>query len=77
MPRTCGKGFELSQPAMSQHLAVLRTAGLIAEQKHGRNVLYRINPDGVARIHRWLSRYNAFWPGRVDDLKQLLKEMDQ
>lgn len=71
------QGFALSQPAMSQHLAVLRTAGLIAEQKHGRNVLYRINPDGVACIHRWLSRYNAFWPGRVDDLKQLLKEMDQ
>ena len=42
------QGFDLSQPAMSQHLAVLRSAGLIAEQKHGRNVLYRINPDGVA-----------------------------
>lgn len=71
------QGFALSQPAMSQHLAVLRGAGLIAEQKLGRNVMYRINPDGVAGIHQWLSRYHAFWPQRVDELKRLLKEMDQ
>lgn len=71
------QGFELSQPAMSQHLAVLRTAGLVAEQRQGRNVNYRINPEGVAHIHQWLSRYNAFWPNRVEELKRLLKEMDQ
>lgn len=71
------QGFAMSQPAISQHLAVLRSAGLIAEQKLGRNVMYRINPDGIARMHQWLSRYHAFWPKRVDELRQLLKEMDQ
>lgn len=71
------QGFAMSQPAISQHLAVLRSAGLIAEQKLGRNVMYRINPDGVARMHQWLSRYHSFWPKRVDELKRLLKEMDQ
>ncbi len=71
------QGFQLSQPAMSQHLGVLRSAGLIAEQKLGRNVLYRINPGGIAQMHKWLSRYNTFWPERVEELKRLLKEMDQ
>jgi DNA-binding transcriptional ArsR family regulator len=70
-------GLAITQPAMSQHLAVLRSAGLVAEQRSGRNVNYRVNPEGLARIYRWLRRYQIFWPERVDALKQLLKEMDQ
>ena len=71
------EGFEISQPAISQHLAVLRSAGLVAEQRDGRHVNYRVNPDGLAQMVQWLSRYRAFWPERVEALKQLLKEMDQ
>jgi DNA-binding transcriptional ArsR family regulator len=70
-------GFGISQPAMSQHLAVLRSAGLVAEQRSGRNVNYRVNPAGLAQMVRWLRRYEVFWPQRVEALKRLLKEMDQ
>jgi len=70
-------GLAITQPAMSQHLAVLRSAGLVAEQRSGRNVNYRVNPEGLAWIDRWLRRYQMFWPERVEALKQLLKEMDQ
>ena len=70
-------GLAITQPAMSQHLAVLRSAGLVAEQRSGRNVNYRVNPQGLAWIDRWLRRYQTFWPERVEALKQLLKEMDQ
>jgi DNA-binding transcriptional ArsR family regulator len=71
------EGLAISQPAISQHLAVLRAAGLIAEQRSGRNVNYRVNPKGLAQMVRWLQRYRLFWPERVEALKQLLKDMDQ
>ena len=71
------EGLAISQPAMSQHLAVLRSAGLVAEQRSGRNVNYRVNPTGLAQMVRWLQRYRMFWPERVEALKQLLKDMDQ
>lgn len=71
------EGFAISQPAMSQHLAVLRAAGLIHERREGRFAHYRVAPEGMAPLHEWLGKYCAFWPSRVDNLKDLLKEMDQ
>lgn len=71
------QGFAISQPAMSQHLAVLRGAGLISERREGRYAHYRVEPDGMAPLHQWLARYRAFWPDRIGALQDLLKEMDQ
>jgi DNA-binding transcriptional ArsR family regulator len=71
------EGFAISQPAMSQHLAVLRGAGLISERREGRYAHYRVEPYGMAPLHAWLGRYRAFWPTQVDALRDLLKEMDQ
>jgi DNA-binding transcriptional ArsR family regulator len=71
------EGMEISQPAMSQHLAVLRNARLVREQRRGRFVNYVVDPDGLALIARWLVKYRAYWPRRVDALKTLLKDMDQ
>ncbi|NPU14498.1 winged helix-turn-helix transcriptional regulator [Bradyrhizobium sp. 83002] len=71
------EGMTISQPAMSQHLAVLRNAGLVREQRQGRFVNYEVDPDGLALIAHWLTKYRAYWPSRVDALKTLLKDMDQ
>lgn len=71
------EGMQISQPAMSQHLAVLRGAGLVCEERQGRFVNYQVDPEGLARIAGWLARYRAYWPARIDALKALLKEMDQ
>lgn len=70
-------GLDISQPAMSQHLAVLRNAGLVREEREGRFMNYEVDPDGLALIARWLSKYRAYWPARIDALKALLKDMDQ
>jgi DNA-binding transcriptional ArsR family regulator len=71
------EGMAISQPAMSQHLAVLRSAGLVREERQGRFVHYQVDPQGVGHIGRWLGKYRAYWPERIDDLKTLLKDMDQ
>lgn len=71
------EGMTISQPAMSQHLAVLRNAGLVREQRQGRFVNYEVDPDGLVLIARWLAKYRAYWPSRVDALKALLRDMDQ
>ncbi|MTV17610.1 MULTISPECIES: metalloregulator ArsR/SmtB family transcription factor [Bradyrhizobium] len=70
-------GLEISQPAISQHLAVLRAAGLVREQRQGRFVNYEVDPDGIASIGIWLARYRAYWPKRIEALSDLLKDMDQ
>ena len=70
-------GLGISQPAMSQHLAVLREAGLVREERRGRFIDYEVDPEGLAMIAGWLARYRAFWPARVDALSRLLKEMDR
>lgn len=70
-------GFDVSQPAVSQHLATLRKAGLVSERREGRNVFYRITPEGLAPLANWMQRYRDFWPERVERLKTVLKEMDQ
>lgn len=70
-------GMDISQPAMSQHLAVLRKAGLVREERQGRFVNYEVDPEGLVIMAEWLAKYRAYWPARIDALKTLLKEMDQ
>lgn len=72
-----GNGIAISQPAVSQHLAVLRDAGLLMERRQGRFSYYRADPKGLAPLLDWVERYREFWPQRVEDPKSVLKEMDQ
>jgi DNA-binding transcriptional ArsR family regulator len=71
------EGMKISQPAMSQHLSVLRSARLVREERQGRFVNYEVDPEGLALIAQWLAKYRAYWPARIEALKVLLKDMDQ
>ena len=66
--------FDVSQPAISQHLAVLRQAGLVSDRHDGRYVYYRATPEGLGPLIDWMDRYEAFWRGRLAALKALLDE---
>ncbi|TXL82414.1 helix-turn-helix transcriptional regulator [Vineibacter terrae] len=70
-------GFDVSQPAISQHLAALRGAGLVAERREGRFAYYRVDPKGLTPLACWIDRYRAFWPARIEKLKDVLKGMDR
>src|SRR5271154_6346729 len=71
------QGLPISQPAVSQHLAALKAAGLGGGRREGRKVFYRIEPPGLAPLIDWLGRYRAFWPAKIERLRDVLKEMDQ
>jgi DNA-binding transcriptional ArsR family regulator len=70
------RGSGVSQPAVSQHLKVLRTAGLVAERRDGRTTRYRATPEGLAPLVDWIGIYGVFWADRFASLKSVLKEID-
>jgi DNA-binding transcriptional ArsR family regulator len=69
--------FDISQPAVSQHLATLKDAGLVNGRRQGRCVYYRVEPRGMKPLIDWTLHYRAFWPERVARLEELLEQMDE
>jgi DNA-binding transcriptional ArsR family regulator len=67
----------VSQPAVSKHLGVLKLAGLVRDRRAGRETHYSAQPQGLAPLIDWMSRYGAFWRERFDRLETLLNRMDQ
>src|SRR5438045_6893937 len=59
--------FEVTRPAVSQHLNVLKEAGLVSERRNGTRRLYRARPEGLAELKAFLEE---FWDDRLDALKR-------
>jgi DNA-binding transcriptional ArsR family regulator len=64
----------MSYSATSQHLAILRRAGLVSSDAAGRRRVYRLHPAPLQEVHDWSSRYKEFWKNRLDALGELLGE---
>lgn len=65
--------FDVSRPAISQHLAALREAGLLSERRDGTRRLYRAQPEALAGLRDFL---NEFWTDRLERLR-LAAELEQ
>jgi DNA-binding transcriptional ArsR family regulator len=70
------RGSGVTQGAISQHLKSLKLAGLVSERPEGRNVYYRVRPEGLAPLADWMDHYAAFWRDRFASLRTLLQEID-
>ena len=64
--------FDMSRPAVSQHLRVLLEAGLVTEQRHGRERRYHFVPEKLAPVREWVAQYERFWDDRLKRLQNLL-----
>jgi DNA-binding transcriptional ArsR family regulator len=64
--------FEMSRPAVSQHLRILLDAGLVTEQRHGRERHYRLVPAGLEPVRDWVAQYERFWDDHLKRLQQHL-----
>jgi DNA-binding transcriptional ArsR family regulator len=62
----------LSYSAVSQHLTILREAGLVERRRTGRHIFYRLVPDPLQEIHTWTGHYERFWRQRLGRLKRIL-----
>ena len=67
----------ISQPAVSKHLGILKQAGLVRDRHEGRLTHYSAQLDALAPLVDWTSEMTRFWQGRLDNLEDLLKRMDQ
>jgi DNA-binding transcriptional ArsR family regulator len=62
--------FEVSRPAISKHLRVLHEARLVTEVREGRNRIYKLNPEPLRELDRWLDEYRRFWALNLVSLKK-------
>jgi DNA-binding transcriptional ArsR family regulator len=76
-PRTAGElaeQFELSRPAVAEHLTVLRQAGLVDSEKSGRHSTYHLTPEPLAEIGEWLHPFEKYWRHRLRSLAEVAEE---
>ena len=66
--------FRMSLPAVSRHLRVLESAGLIKRQRHGREHLISANATGLSEVRKWMAQCAAAWNSGFDALDELLQE---
>ncbi|CAM2801204.1 metalloregulator ArsR/SmtB family transcription factor [Rariglobus hedericola] len=66
--------FEMSRPAVSQHLRILLDAGLVSEQRHGRERHYHFVPEQLSPVRDWIAGYERFWDDRLQRLQKHLSK---
>lgn len=64
--------FKMSRPAVSQHLRILLDAGLLTEQRQGRERIYHFLPERLGPVRDWVAHYERFWEDRLGRLQNLL-----
>jgi len=66
--------FPISRTAVSKHLRILSEAGLVKEQKIGRETRYRMQPEPLRELQSWLAYYERFWENKLHALKRLVED---
>jgi DNA-binding transcriptional ArsR family regulator len=67
--------LDLSQPAVSKHLRILREAGLVDVRADAQRRLYRVRPEPLRALDEWLAPYRRMWAASLDDLERHLDTM--
>ena len=66
--------FELSPPAISQHLKALKAAKLVKVRAEAQKRIYELDPEGLADLSDWVAKIRAFWNPRLDALEHALRK---
>ena len=71
------ENFDMSRPAVSQHLKVLREAGLVKVRADAQRRIYSLEENGLEQAESWLQQVRQRWNQRLDRLEQLLREEEK
>ena len=66
--------FQTSRPAISKHLRLLRSAGLVTTHKHGTSGICSLNARPLRLVNEWLQDYETFWSASLRDFKRYVEE---
>lgn len=66
--------FEVSRPAISQHIKILNECGLISIRQQGRERLCEVQLDKLSEVSEWVERYRVYWTAKLDALEKFLDE---
>lgn len=69
--------FTTSRTAVSKHLRILADAGLVKERRVGRETRYRMDPDPLLELKRWLSYYDRYWDNKLAALQRFVESDEQ
>jgi DNA-binding transcriptional ArsR family regulator len=69
--------FEMSAPAISQHLKVLKDAQLVRVRADAQRRIYALDPAGFDELEQWMTRIRRYWRSSLDALERVLKEEDR
>lgn len=65
--------FEISRPAVTKHLKILREGGLVTVRAQGREKLHTLQPEALKSVSEWLTFFSPFWDEKLDQLKQAVE----
>ncbi len=69
--------LRMSQPTVSKHLRVLREAGFVESTVDAQRRLYKLRPEPLQELDRWLAQFRRFWSAHVDALERHLDRMEE
>jgi len=68
--------FDMTAPAVSQHLKLLREAGLVRVRRDAQRRIYALDARGLTELDAWLARFRRFWNNRLDALERELTDSE-
>jgi len=75
--RTVADNFEISRPAISKHLKILRECGLVNIVQQGRERVCEIQPEPLTEVAEWVEKYRRLWEQKLDSFENYLDTLQQ
>lgn len=69
--------LHLEQPSVSKHLRVLRDVGLVRVRRHGRQMLYQANPEGIRPLYEWAKTFERLWAHQLTRVKERAEKKEK